>query len=94
MSDDNKFQNEDPINPEYYKKGEKELIDLIDEYINGLDGPEAYYTGNILKYLYRWQNKHKDVNKKKVDLKKAAWYLDRLISHAEKTMEKGDKNGS
>jgi hypothetical protein len=37
----------------------------------------GYLKGNILKYVSRYRHKHKEPVK---DLKKAAWYLDKLIS--------------
>jgi hypothetical protein len=62
----------DPINPGHYKQGAIECIEAIkaatgDDFI-------GYVWGNVLKYLWRWPNKG-GVD----DLKKAAWYLDRLI---------------
>lgn len=65
--------------PKHYisKKG-IEVIDVIEAFTDDLNGPEAYYTGNIIKYICRW--KHKNGIE---DLKKAQWYLNRLI----KTLE-------
>lgn len=44
-----------------------------------LDGVEAVCTGNILKYLWRWKKKNG-----LEDLKKARWYLNKLIEIEEK----------
>lgn len=62
----------DTINPSHYKQGNIECIDAIKAATG--DGFRGYLTGNILKYMWRW--KHKNGVE---DLKKARWYLDRLI---------------
>jgi len=43
-----------------------------------LVGVEAFCTANALKYLWRWKAKN-GVE----DLKKARWYIDRLIGKIE-----------
>lgn len=53
-----------------------ETIDVIEAYTDGLEGIEAVCTGNALKYICRWHKKN-GVE----DLRKAAWYIDRLINH-------------
>lgn len=55
-----------------------ETIDVIDAFAFDLVGKEATHTANILKYICRWKKKG-GLN----DLKKARWYLDRLITHVE-----------
>lgn len=65
-------------NPPHYKQGEIECIDAIKAATSGLGGFEGYLAGNCLKYLWRW--KHKNGIE---DLKKARWYLDRLIKEHE-----------
>lgn len=68
---------EDEINsPAHYNTGSTETIDLIRESM-GLEEFLGYLKGNILKYVSRYRHKHKEPVK---DLKKAAWYLDKLIS--------------
>ena len=64
----------DSVNhPAHYGQGQIEAIDYIqdfqtrEEYI-------GYLRGNIAKYLHRWRYKNGIE-----DLKKARWYLDRLI---------------
>lgn len=64
----------DPINPNHYKQGGIEAIEAITAACTGLDGIEGYCTGNALKYLWRW--KHKNGVE---DLKKAQWYINKLI---------------
>lgn len=58
--------------PAHYNKANIETIDMI-ESVTG-DGFEAYLQGNILKYICRYKYKN-GVE----DLKKAKWYLNRLI---------------
>lgn len=61
--------------PPHYQSGSGlETIDVIEAFTEGLEGLEAVCTGNALKYICRW--KHKNGIE---DLKKAAWYLNRLI---------------
>lgn len=51
-----------------------EVIDVIDAFTDGLDGVEAFNTGNIIKYVCRWKKKNGIE-----DLEKAKWYLENLI---------------
>lgn len=64
-------QDNDPINPNHYKKGGLESIDVIEAFT-----PDVYsfYMGNVIKYVLR----HMDKNVQQ-DLKKARWYLDKMI---------------
>lgn len=64
--------------PHYKSKSGLETIDVIDAFTSELNGTEAYYIGNILKYLCRW--KQKDGFR---DLRKARWYLNRLLEQVE-----------
>ena len=69
----------DNINhPSHYTQGSIECIDAIAEATKHLRGIEATDTGNILKYMWRWNNKNG-----LEDLRKARWYLNHLISHVE-----------
>ena len=66
---------EDNVNhPSHYTQGAIECIDAIKEDTKGLLGIEAVCTANIIKYVWRWKFKN-GVE----DLRKARWYLDRLI---------------
>ena len=70
----------DAVNhPAHYTQGSIECIDAIRVATTGLNGFEGYYTGNIMKYLWRWKLKN-GVE----DLEKAKWYLDRLIQEGKK----------
>lgn len=60
----------DPINhPAHYTFGAIEVIDAIEAW--GL----GFHAGNVVKYVARSEHKGTELE----DLKKARWYLDRLI---------------
>ena len=61
--------------PDHYNDGKIECIDYLED--NLKDGFPFYLDGNIKKYLHRWRYKDKPVE----DLRKARWYLDKLIKH-------------
>lgn len=65
---------DDPVNhPAHYRlPGGGEAIDFIEDVCG--DGVDEYYRGNILKYVCRYKEKGGAQS-----LKKARWYLDRLI---------------
>jgi hypothetical protein len=66
---------EDPaVNPNHYTKGNIECIDYITEAL-GTDGTVAFCQGNVTKYLHRWKQKNGIQ-----DLKKAQWYLNKMIA--------------
>ncbi|WP_110930662.1 DUF3310 domain-containing protein [Paenibacillus bouchesdurhonensis] len=70
----------DSVNsPAHYTAGGIETIDFIQAKLTPAEF-SGYCRGNILKYLSRHGLKAAGVE----DLKKAAWYLDRLIRHLEK----------
>lgn len=62
------------IRPSYYKNDGLEVFDIIDAYGKDMKGIEAFYFGNILKYICRFKEKN-GVE----DLKKAMTYLELLI---------------
>ena len=65
---------EDMVNhPPHYKVNDIECIDAIRA--STREGYEFYLQGVILKYLWRYRYKCKPVE----DLKKAEWYLNKLI---------------
>jgi len=64
--------------PSHYNSGKFEVIDIIDEFGKEYNGANGFRFGNIVKYVLR--AKHKNGVE---DLKKARWYLDRLIMHWE-----------
>lgn len=64
--------------PDHYNTGGIECIDYLKDNMSW-EGYTGYLEGNCKKYLHRWRYKQKPVE----DLKKARWYLDRLISELE-----------
>lgn len=73
---------EDVVNhPSHYETGKYECIDVMEE-VFGREAVESFCVCNAFKYLYR----HKRKNRLE-DLKKARWYLDRVIESKE---EHGD----
>ena len=67
----------------YQSESGLEVIDVIEAFTSDLNGIEATDTGNILKYMCRWNHKNG-----LQDLEKAQWYLTHLI---EKIKEKESK---
>lgn len=65
--------------PKHYNTGEIECIQAIESSMSALEFA-GYCKGNVLKYVWRYRYKEK----KKEDLKKAEWYLKRLIDVVEK----------
>lgn len=65
----------DNVNKPVHYQGKVECIDCIESATDGLQGIEAFCTGNAIKYLYRWKKKNGIE-----DLKKAKWYIDKLLN--------------
>jgi hypothetical protein len=63
----------DKINPSHYTNGNIECIDGIKASMPA-EQYKGYLKGNIIKYIWRYENKG-GVE----DLKKAEWYIERLI---------------
>lgn len=59
--------------PKHYTSGSIETIDYIEDNLSA-EGFEGYMVGNVLKYISRYRHKN-GVE----DLRKARWYLDRLV---------------
>jgi hypothetical protein len=66
--------------PSHYTQGKIECIDAIEESTKGLLGIAAVCVANVIKYIWRYKFKNGTE-----DLKKARWYLDKLIDHEEQT---------
>ena len=60
--------------PDHYTYGKVECIDALEAATAGLEGIEAVCTANAIKYLWRWKHKNG-----KEDLRKAMWYITRLL---------------
>ena len=72
-------QEVDVINhPSHYTRGSVECIDAIDSATTGKSGIEAVCVANVIKYLWRYEEKNGIE-----DVKKARWYLNKLISELE-----------
>ena len=72
----------DSVNhPAHYTNGKYECIDVIFDILSSHKDPiSAWLTGQIIKYLWRWPLKNGIE-----DLKKAEFYLKRLIQYEEET---------
>jgi len=69
----------DAVNsPDHYNTGNIECIDAIEDSMSPA-AFKGYLKGNCMKYLWRYDYKGKPVE----DLKKASWYLSRLIEMVE-----------
>ena len=70
---------DDPVNhPLHYTRGGIECIDAIDAAVSFLPADEAVCVANVIKYVWRYRCKTPVES-----LKKARWYLDRLIGKLE-----------
>ena len=67
--------------PAHYQ-GKVECIDAIESAVEGLEGIEAVCTANVIKYVWRYKRKNHCE-----DLRKASWYLNKLISLQESDRE-------
>ena len=64
--------------PSHYNTGKVECIDYLKDNMP-FDNYLGYLEGNTKKYLHRWRYKKKPLE----DLKKAQWYLNRLVKELE-----------
>ena len=75
----NKESNADMVNhPSHYTQGGIECIDALKAATVSKTGIEAICTANAIKYLWRYEEKNGIE-----DVKKARWYIDRLIKELE-----------
>ena len=75
----NKESNADMVNhPAHYTQGGIECIDALKAATVSKTGIEAVCTANAIKYLWRYEEKNGIE-----DVKKARWYIDRLIKELE-----------
>ena len=71
--------NVDMVNhPSHYNQGGIECIDALKAATVSKTGIEAVCTANAIKYLWRYEEKNGIE-----DVKKARWYIDRLIKELE-----------
>ena len=74
-----KEPNVDMVNhPDHYTQGRIECIDALKAATVSKTGIEAVCTANAIKYLWRYEEKNGIE-----DVKKARWYIDRLIRELE-----------
>lgn len=72
-------QDFDVVNhPSHYTKGRIECIDAIDSATTGKSGIEAVCVANVIRYLWRYEEKGGLES-----VRKAKWYLNKLISELE-----------
>jgi|TARA_R110000851_G_scaffold276146_1_gene428978 hypothetical protein len=70
---ENEMAKQDMVNhPKHYNESGIECIDALEAVLG--DGFSSYLQGNIIKYMWRFRYKNG-----KEDLKKAQWYLNKLI---------------
>lgn len=74
----------DSINPQHYRNGAIECIDAIASATVNKPGIQAVCVANVIKYLWRYECKNR-----LEDVRKAQWYLNKLIEE----MEKHDTRG-
>ena len=68
-------------NPSHYNTGDIECIDAIQSSMTTRQF-QGYLKGNVMKYVWRHEYKGKMLD----DLRKARWYLNKLIkTHEENT---------
>ena len=69
--------------PVHYTHGDIECLDAIKAALSSQDNPyQAFLTGQVLKYMWRWPMKNG-----LEDCRKAKFYLDRLIAELEGKQE-------
>ena len=77
------IEQEDMVNsPNHYTSGSIECIDGIEASMSA-EAFKGYCKGAALKYLWRYERKDKSLE----DLKKAQWYLNKLIEEVESEYE-------
>lgn len=71
----------DAVNhPKHYTQGNVECIDALESATINKRGIEAVCVANVIKYLWRYESKNG-----LQDVKKAKWYLEKLIKELEET---------
>lgn len=70
--------NDNVNNPSHYNQGGIEVIDIMKAYLSSFNF-WGYCQGNVIKYVLRSNHKGNCLE----DLKKAQWYLNRLIADME-----------
>ena len=75
--------NDNVQNPSHYNNDSSiEAIDAIEASMSQEEF-RGYLKGSFQKYVWRWDKKHTDTKLQVEDLKKAQWFLNKLIQNAE-----------
>lgn len=83
---ENTLMSKDNVNhPKHYNQGSIECIDAITAATVNKTGIEAFCVANVIKYLWRCELKNGEE-----DVKKAQWYLNRLLTELENQHEPGN----
>lgn len=72
-----KTESDNVNHPSHYQSDKYETIDVLKDML-GDEGFQGFCMGNVIKYCWRYKRKNGTE-----DLKKARWYLDRLIKERE-----------
>ena len=75
-----KIEKDNVNNPSHYTQGKIECIDALESATVGKKGIEAVCVANVVKYLWRYEEKNG-----LEDVKKAEFYLKKLIDIMEKS---------
>ena len=73
-----RIKSDNVCHPKHYTQGGIECIDALKAATVSKIGIEAVCTANVIKYLWRYEEKNGIE-----DVKKARWYIDRLIRELE-----------
>lgn len=68
--------------PQHYTQGSIECIDALKAATVGKRGIEAVCVANVIKYLWRYEEKNGIE-----DIRKAKWYIERLLMELEESQQ-------
>lgn len=68
--------------PKHYTQGDIECIDALKAATVGKRGIEAVCVANVIKYLWRYEEKNGIE-----DVRKAKWYIERLLKELEESQQ-------
>lgn len=74
VNSDKKSKWSNVLYPNHYNQNGIEVWDVINAFTKDLEGAEAFYAGNVIKYVLRWNHKNGIE-----DLEKAKVYIDKII---------------
>lgn len=86
-SEENPSKNDMVNHPKHYTSSGIECIDAIEAALSSYSDPkDAFLVGQVIKYLWRAPLK----GTYEQDIKKAQWYLNKLVDHQNKEDAKND----